>query len=72
MALAKTTHIAENINLELRVEYFNVLNHVEFAQPTTSDGAAYLLSPTFGEITSTGTFRGPAPRIGQLAARLTF
>jgi hypothetical protein len=67
LALAKTTAITESINLEFRVEYFNVLNHPEFAIPDTNPN-----SPTFGQITSTGTFRGPTPRIGQLAARLTF
>jgi hypothetical protein len=62
LALAKTTALTESANFEFRVEYFNVLNH-----PDTNRN-----SPTFGQITSTGTFRGPTRRIGQLAARLTF
>jgi hypothetical protein len=72
IALAKTTAISERVSLELRVEYFNALNHPEFAQPTVGDGTANINSPNFGQITSTGTFRGAAPRIGQLGARLTF
>jgi Carboxypeptidase regulatory-like domain/TonB-dependent Receptor Plug Domain len=72
IALAKTTAITEHVSLEFRVEYFNALNHPEFAQPTVVDGAANINSPNFGQITTTGTFRGPTPRIGQLAARLTF
>jgi hypothetical protein len=72
VALAKTTSITERVNLELRLEFFNVLNHPEFAQPTFLDNATNINSPEFGQITTTGTFRGATPRIGQLAARVTF
>jgi len=72
VALAKTTAITERVSLELRVEYFNALNHPEFAQPTVLDGATNINGSTFGQITTTGSFRGPTPRIGQLAARVTF
>jgi hypothetical protein len=72
VALAKTTAITEHVSLELRVEYLNALNHPEFAQPTLLDGATNINGSTFGQITTTGSFRGPTPRIGQLAARLTF
>ncbi len=72
LALAKTTAITERVSLEFRVEYFNSLNHPEFAQPTFVDNATNINSPVFGQITTTGTFRGAAPRIGQIAARLTF
>jgi|HubBroStandDraft_6_1064221.scaffolds.fasta_scaffold00014_77 hypothetical protein len=72
VALAKTTAITERVSLELRLEYFNALNHPEFAQPTVADGATNINGSTFGQITTTGSFRGPTPRIGQLAARFTF
>jgi hypothetical protein len=72
LALAKTTAITERISLEMRLEFFNVLNHPEFAQPTFADNATNINSPVFGQITTTGTFRGATPRIGQLAARVTF
>jgi Carboxypeptidase regulatory-like domain/TonB-dependent Receptor Plug Domain len=71
-ALAKTTAITESVSLEFRVEYFNTLNHPEFAQPTVLDGATNINGATFGQVTTTGSFRGPAPRIGQLAMRITF
>ncbi|MFZ0275737.1 MAG: TonB-dependent receptor [Candidatus Sulfotelmatobacter sp.] len=72
VALAKTTAITESVGVEFRVEFFNALNHPEFAQPTVLDGATNINGATFGQITTTGSFRGPAPRIGQLAMRITF
>jgi hypothetical protein len=50
IALAKTTAITEHVSLELRMEYFNALNHPEFAQPTFLDNATNINSPDFGQI----------------------
>jgi hypothetical protein len=69
LAVAKTTQLSERMNLELRAEFFNLLNHPEFANPATNVDLTF---STFGQVTSTGSFRGSAPRIIQLAARLTF
>ena len=67
LALAKTTAITERVNLEFRVEAFNVFNQVEFANPDTNIDDA-----TFGQITSTTIGTVQTQRILQLAARLTF
>ncbi|HXW93713.1 MAG TPA: TonB-dependent receptor [Terriglobales bacterium] len=71
LALAKTTAITERVNVELRLEAFNALNHTQFANPDTT-----LTSATFGQITSTTLGTGinalQTQRIVQIAGRLTF
>jgi len=47
--------------LQLRAEFFNALNHPQFANPDSN-----FSSPTFGVITSTAV----NPRVGQLALKL--
>jgi hypothetical protein len=65
LSLRKTTRLAERSSLEFRAEFFNVFNSTQFSNPDTtySDGA-----PAFGQITTTSV----APRIGQLALKLSF
>jgi Carboxypeptidase regulatory-like domain len=71
LTLAKATAINERLNLEIRVDAFNLFNHAEFANPDTN-----LDDATFGQITSTtlgsGTGALQTQRILQLAGRLTF
>jgi len=53
----------ESSTLDLRVEFFNALNHPQFANPDTN-----FSSSTFGVISSTSV----NPRVGQLAIRISF
>jgi hypothetical protein len=46
-SLVKNTNLTENINLQFRVEAFNLFNHPNFNLPDN-----FLGSPTFGQITS--------------------
>jgi hypothetical protein len=62
---AKLDRLKEGANLEFRVEFYNVLNHTNFAAP--SGTSLNINSTNFGTLTSTLT-----PRIGQLAAKVTF
>src|SRR5580765_1475951 len=49
LAIAKMTPlIREKLNLEFRAEFFNILNHAEFANPSTN-----ISSSLFGQITTT-------------------
>jgi hypothetical protein len=72
VSLEKTTKITESTALVLRVDAFDLLNHVNFANPTLSaTGAA---TSTFGQISSTRTAVGDAGSSRQLqfAARFEF
>jgi hypothetical protein len=66
-ALVKNTHVGgtrENGNLQFRAEFFNMMNHPQFANP-----AANLAVPgTFGQITATTV----NPRLIQLALKYSF
>jgi hypothetical protein len=53
----------EGCELQFRAEFYNLLNHPQFANPDSN-----FSSPTFGVITSTSV----NGRLGQLAMRLTF
>ena len=53
----------EKSSLQIRAEFYNALNHPQFANPDSN-----FSSPTFGIISSTAV----NPRVGQLALRFTF
>jgi hypothetical protein len=61
-ALHKTTQINERTSVEFRAEFFNLVNHAQFLNPS-SDFA----SPSFGIIEGARD-----PRIGQMALKLYF
>jgi len=71
-SLARKFPIKERAALQFRAEYFNLLNHTNLGDPTTTVGS------TLGRITSTspqnwaGTAPQNDPRIAQLSLKLVF
>ena len=65
LTLIKTIRWSPSVNLQLRLEVFNVFNHPQFFGPGAVDGN--ISSPTFGQITNAA-----APRLVQLAAKFAF
>jgi hypothetical protein len=61
-SLVKNTHLTESVNLQFRVEAFNLFNHPNFNLPDN-----FLGSPTFGQITSARD-----PRHLQFGVKLLF
>lgn len=62
VSLLKNTNLSEEINLQLRAEFFNLFNHPNFNLPDN-----FLGSPTFGRITSARD-----PRHIQFGVKLLF
>jgi hypothetical protein len=62
MSFAKHFSLTEGVKLQIRSDMFNVFNHYQLSNPTTSINSAF-----FGEIRST---RGP--RVIQLNGRLSW
>lgn len=63
IAFSKSIIVHERSGFQFRAEFFNALNHPQFANPDTN-----FTSPTFGLISSTAV----NPRVGQLALKFTF
>lgn len=61
----KTKFFGERVEMTLRGEFFNILNHTEWQNPPT--GPASVFSPQLGQVTSTFD-----PRIGQVSLRFSF
>jgi hypothetical protein len=55
---------SDRLNLRFRADFFNVLNHPVFSNPSADISSA----STFGQITSTAS----SPRVGQFSLRLEF
>ena len=68
MAFIKRTKFKENLNLELRLEAFNVFNHTNFSVDNVLD----INSTNFGKITSTSFGGNNNERIIQLAFKFNF
>jgi hypothetical protein len=66
LSLEKRTKLfGERVEMTLRGEFFNILNHTEWQNPPT--GPASVFSPQLGQVTSTFD-----PRIGQVSLRFSF
>ena len=62
-SITKTTELNERIRIQLRAEFFNILNHPNFAQP------AHTIVPGFTDIGSPGNPQivpNPSPSGGEL------
>ena len=62
MALTRRFTVGERWKLDLRADFFNIMNHANWGNPGTN-----ITSGTFGEITSFGS-----PRLIQMALKLYF
>jgi hypothetical protein len=75
-AITKNTRITEKTNLQLRAEFFNVLNHPNFALPNffVSPGSPQqgLITQTPDQAQTNPGLGGGGPRVIQLAAKFTF
>jgi hypothetical protein len=75
LSLVKRVNISERVNFELRGEFLNAFNNINFQNPT---GSAFTnpASSTFGQITSaysdSSNTQDPGGRLGQIVARINF
>jgi len=72
LAVAKTFPIRERLKIEYRADFFNLLNHTNFA---VTSGSRSMNSGQFGLLSSSSRFNGGdtgGPRVIQMTARLRF
>jgi len=67
--LSKDTNFTESTRMELRIEFYNVMNHENFWPGGISDN---IQAPNFGQMTSDSPSTGQGPRLIQLAAKFYF
>jgi len=75
-AVTKATKIAEQVDLQLRAEFFNIFNHPNFALPDwfvdPGNGPAGLITQTPDQAQTNPGLGGGGPRVIQLGAKFTF
>lgn len=69
LSLVKTWRAAERYSVQLRAEFFNVLNHPNFANPAILFNNDLSVPDTFGLVTATPDVAGANPVIGTGGAR---
>jgi len=67
MGLYKNTKITERTTLQLRIEFYNIMNHTQFTAQNFGIDNGFGDGSSFGEV-----FAAAAPREIQLAAKFTF
>jgi len=73
-AVLKDTRLYEHVNLQLRVEFFNIFNHPNFALPVFSitPGSNDVITQTPDQAQTNPGLGGGGPRVIQLGAKLLF
>jgi hypothetical protein len=76
-SIIKRFHVSESKNIEFRAEFFNLFNHVNFANPISNLNAVGSIDPNTGQVINPGDFgriisTSNNPRLIQFALKLNF